>query len=378
MTKKYGWRELAFDIHLWLGLASGLIVSILCFTGFLLAIHPPLKELANNEVIWKNSADTNLTLPELTAKLPEGTSYTALEIPVGTDRNWKLYQDRDVTYLDPSSGEIVGAEEAFLEGLYRTSFRLHRWMLLDQSVGRPITGLATLGFLLILVSGLVLWCQKCWRKWRRGLLLKRGVSWKRTNYDLHLVLGIYTLIPLFVMAFTGLFWSNRPLFTTVVYGVMEGTSAPERPGRGEKNRRRRGQQREVSRNLDLPYQTILETLNSEFPEPGNLRIEFPVRGSERVRISHTRPAGFWSIPARNTLTFDTGTGQLVEKDLFADKGRADKFLSQVKAIHVGEVWGNFSLLIYILASFLGATLPLTGTIMWWNRVGRRWFKRKSV
>ena len=373
MKKKYGWREFLFDVHLWLGLGSGIVIVLLCFTGFILALQPVLKASTNKEVRYRAAPEaTILPLEQMVAQVTNKTAASALEIPADPKLNWKLYEGRNAIYIDPATGETLGQEGAFLDGLYRTSFRLHRWLLLDSSIGRPITGVATLFFLVILVSGLILWFQKCWNKWRRGLLLKRKVGWKRLNYDLHLVLGFYTLIPLFIMGFSGLFWSNRPIFNRVVYAVLDQTSPPERGGR--QNRRRGGQDEQV-RNYQLPYSQILASV-SPADSKGSIRIDFPAQGDKTLSVSVTRPAGFWSVPGRDRYTVDSTSGEIVESDLFADKTRAEKFLSQIKAIHIGEVWGNFSLVLYLIASFLGTTLPITGVVMWWNRVGRRWWRTK--
>lgn len=375
MKKKYGWRELLFDVHLWLGLGSGVVIVLLCLTGFILAFQPSLKAYANRDIIYRSTPSApTLSLEQVVTQATNSGVASALEIPSDSQLNWKLYTGRSATYIDPATGERLGQPGSFLDGLYQTSFRLHRWLLLDSSVGRPITGIATLFFLFILLSGVVLWAQKCWKKWRRGLLLKTGVGWKRLNYDLHLVLGFYTLIPLFIMGFTGLFWSNRPIFNRVVYAVLDQTSPPQTGGQGRQNRRR-GEQDEQVRNYQLPYSQILASV-SPADSKGNIRIDFPAQGDKTLSVSVTKPAGFWSVPGRDRYTVDSTSGKIIESDLFADKTNAEKFLSQIKAIHIGEVWGNFSLVLYLIASFLGTTLPITGVVMWWNRVGRRWWRTK--
>lgn len=365
MSKRFSFRQAFFVAHLWLGLGSGIIITILCLTGFLLAFHPPVEQWLNRELM-KRPISGQPIAPELLVEtvFKDGSDkFTAIEVPADADGSWKFRQGRDNFYVDPYTGDNLGQGYRLFEDGYRVVFRLHRWLLLDDSIGRPITGAATVIFLLVSVSGLVLWFDKCRKNYSRGLTFRKGVGWKRLNYDAHLVLGIYTLLPLVIMGASGLFWSYREPFKTVAYRVLDGSAAPASPVRQEKPK---GPPPELV--TALPYQEIIDTVAGELPYRGAFTIRFPEKGKDVIVVTKTPVATFWQVPARDELELDMTTAKVVKRTLYADKTTAEKFLSVIKPIHVGTVWGNFSLVIYLLASLLGVTLPLTGTIMWWNRI----------
>ena len=228
MTARISLRQFFFVTHLWLGLASGIIVTILCLSGFLLALHPPIEQWLNRDLMVRQDQGDTLSPDQLVRTTLQDTKirFTAIEVPAQENGAWKFRQGRENTFVDPYTGENLGQAKPFVKEAYRTVFRLHRWLLLDDSIGRPITGAATVIFLVVSLSGLYLWLDKCRKNYVKGLTLRSGVGWKRFNYDLHLVFGIYTLIPILIMAASGLFWSYNSAFKSVSFRILDGTSAP--------------------------------------------------------------------------------------------------------------------------------------------------------
>src|SRR5690606_23515812 len=79
----------------------------------------------------------------------------------------------------------------------------------ETNVGRPIVGVATIIFLILSISGIVLWSPKKtkWKTVKQGFKIKTNANWKRINHDLHNTLGFYSCIVLIIMCITGLCWS---------------------------------------------------------------------------------------------------------------------------------------------------------------------------
>jgi len=92
---------------------------------------------------------------------------------------------------------------------------LHRW-LLGGDTGKLIVGICTLLFLFILITGIILWWPKTKNILLHRLKIKSNGGWKRLNHDLHIVLGFYCAIFLFLFAFTGLAgsfsWFNKGIY----------------------------------------------------------------------------------------------------------------------------------------------------------------------
>ena len=173
------------------------------------------------------------------------------------------------------------------------------------------------------------------------------------------------------MASTGLYWSYREPYKAVVYGVLDGSPAPPPKPSSKKDET-------TPRQTALPYAAMLARVTAEHPQPGLITIVFPKQGESTVSVSKTRSAGFWCLPIKDEWSFQSSTGDVVARKPFAGKTRAEKLLSLMLAIHTGAAWGNLTLVLWLLATCLGVTLPITGTIMWWNRMRGQWRARKIL
>jgi uncharacterized iron-regulated membrane protein len=94
---------------------------------------------------------------------------------------------------------------------------LHRWLLGSNSgFGKYITGVSTL------------WWPKTKNILVQRLKIKSTAGWKRLNHDLHIVMGFYSAIFLFVFAFTALAWSFE-WFNKGIYKVTASSMKPPEP-----------------------------------------------------------------------------------------------------------------------------------------------------
>ena len=66
----------------------------------------------------------------------------------------------------------------------------------------------------------------------------------------------------------------------------------------------------------------------------------------------------------------------VEKtDIFRNKPFNERVAGSIKAIHVGNVYGTFTKILYFFACLIATSLPVTGTLIWVNKLKQR---RKTV
>lgn len=91
----------------------------------------------------------SITLPEATA--------APYELRVKTDPTSRRGTAFEV---HPETGEIVKPGKTPVDEFMMFMFRMHRWLLLDTSVGRPIVGVSTIIFLIISITGIILWFPK--------------------------------------------------------------------------------------------------------------------------------------------------------------------------------------------------------------------------
>jgi uncharacterized iron-regulated membrane protein len=366
MKSRYSLSQLFHDLHLWLGLGTGLIAFLLCLSGTLLVLQNPVEQWVNREVLTVTPQGSPQALETLIPKIQAetGSTFSSITLPAEANGALQLQEGRKTTYVNPYTGTVLGQIHAPTRDFFMFWFRLHRWLLFDTSIGRPITGAATVMFIVICVTGLWLWLKQAQKQMRRSLLLKRNVSWKRLNFDLHVVLGFYALIPLVVMAISGLFWSYREPFVATTHLLLNGKPAPvqEKEPEGDKN---------AKPITALPYAQLLQQVHQRYPYTGIVQIRFPVKPEQPVSLTKTNQSHFWSIPSRDQLSLNAKTGQVVKEKPFASLSRAEKVLGLIKAIHIGTIFSGVSLWIYGLAAAIGTSLPITGTLYWWNRTRKK-------
>ncbi|WEK35650.1 MAG: PepSY-associated TM helix domain-containing protein [Candidatus Pseudobacter hemicellulosilyticus] len=267
--KRSAWqqiRKLFNDIHLWLGLASGLIVIAVCFSGTVYVYSTELTELATPHLFKVDAPAGAMRIPAdsmlRTVAETSGGAITSVQVPADPERtyqyNVKLKDDNSrfgTTYfVHPYTGAILGTskEKNGAKEFMSTMFSLHRWLLLDKvekeiitgtanrKLGSMITGWATILFTLGCITGLVIWFPQKVKFWRQGLKIK-WAGWKRINHDLHNTLAFYSLIFLLLMGLTGPQWSFEWYRTGLqkTLGVYKEPKPDE--GRGGEGGGRRGE-----------------------------------------------------------------------------------------------------------------------------------------
>ena len=114
-------------------------------------------------------------------------------------------KDRAIS-VNPYTGEIIGVRNTKKDFL-KTVLRLHRTLLLGD-VGKQIVKWNSLIFLILCISGLVLWWPKQKRFFKRAATINfKTKNRKAFNWDLHSVLGFYGLFVLVLISLTGMFFA---------------------------------------------------------------------------------------------------------------------------------------------------------------------------
>lgn len=367
-------------IHLWLAVPFGLIITIICFTGALLVFEEQVTQLANRHLYYVESPGSQPlpvgTLVEKVESLPtKGASITGVTIYPQPDRSYQVNLSAPkgaAVYIDPYTGEVLGQSQR--TPFFRTVFLLHRWLLDSQPAdggifwGKRITGISTLVFVVILLSGVVIW----WPRSRKGLkngiqiALRKGKA--RFWHDLHAAGGIYVLLLVLVMALTGLTWSfdwYKNAFYTL-FGVE--TTAPAKSS-APKGQAAPGPQPGTTTEATAPvtpfvcWQQVYDQVAAENPD--RLKIEIT---DGTASVSNNR---YGNIRGTDRYTFDPQSGQITGASLYKDTGNSGKIRGWIYSVHTGAWGGNLTRIIWFLAALLGATLPLTGYYLWIKRLYRK-------
>ena len=212
-------KKIFRQIHLWLSVPFGLIISLICFSGAMLVFENEVMELVRHELYYVKKVETvslpvDRLLEEVELMLPDSVSVTGINVFSDPERAWQVNLSkprRAFMYVDQYTGEIKGKYER--PAFFVTMFRLHRWLLdsmkADGGVfwGKMIVGVSTLLFVVVLISGIVIWWPRTRKALKNSLRISVGRGFRRFWYDLHVAGGMYALFFLLAMALTGLTWS---------------------------------------------------------------------------------------------------------------------------------------------------------------------------
>ncbi len=393
-TDKTGWqkiRKFFNDVHLWLGLSSGLIVVLVCFSGTVYVFNTELTEMAASHLYTAKPSNSAVRIPpdSLMEKVKEssGGKIISVVIPERSDRNYQFNVRKKgdesrggIGYMvNPYTGEIVGntKEENGMKEFMSTMFSLHRWLLLDKiedplvdgftnrELGSKITGWATIIFTLGCITGLVIWIPQKTRNWRQGLKIRFRANWKRVNHDLHNTLAFYALFFLLIMGLTGPQWS----FEWYREGLQKSLGT-YKPKDAPKEKPLRSKIPADSEFTSLSIQDYLRSANQVLSYTGDVTVVLPSDSAATVAVNKNR-TGFFAPAAPDRLNLDQYSGEVVKTEIFRDKPFNERIAGSIKALHIGNVYGMFTKIIYFFACLIATSLPVTGTLFWLNKLKKK-------
>ncbi|TKT90320.1 PepSY-associated TM helix domain-containing protein [Dyadobacter frigoris] len=367
-------------LHLWLGLISGIIVFIVCITGCIWVFNEEIEGLLEPETKIERK-DKAVIMPSQLMKIAKA-SYPDIKVSYanyqqGRAINLGLGERRgpNITLkVNPYTGEII-TKEVHKKGetnFFRWVLNGHRFLWLPFEIGRPIVNYGTLVFVILLITGLVWWYPKKWTKSTtdKSFKIKWGASFKRVNLDLHNVLGFYSLLFLLAIAMTGMVYGIKWYSQSLYWATSGGKSLP-------------GREREIlsdslmAGKLYTPQQAIDKAwlkVISENPEAEGFYYNFPDTSKAKSSIYVTIYPNSGQFYNNRSYSFDQHTLKELPKDeVYGATYDGAPFGTKLRKmnydIHVGSILGFPGKVLAFLSSLIGASLPVTGFLVWWGRKG---------
>lgn len=368
--KTFRIRKFINDIHLWLGLSSGIILFLVCLSGTILVFEEEIKSFFSEEIIVE-ATSKKATIESLTQTLKTSNNgfVTGLTIPSTNNGAYEFFVKKDLkerrgsqVLVNPYTSSIHKVEKTSADAFLLTMFKLHRWLLFDAAIGRPIVGIATIIFLVLAVSGIVLWFPKKlkWKNVKQGFKIKTSANWKRINHDLHNTLGFYACFFILIMGITGLCWSFDGYKKGL--GNLIGAEIFNRKPPGFKTEK-------TLKKKSISIDEAIAIANKTFNYNGELSVSFPNKKNNYYMFRKTNDT-HWSPVTTDNLYMDP-SGAILVVERFEDKPLNTKIASLIRPIHTGEIFGTLSKIIYFLACLIATSLPITGTIIWLNKLKKK-------
>ncbi|EMS32760.1 putative iron-regulated membrane protein [Mariniradius saccharolyticus AK6] len=381
-------RKVFQKIHLYAGLTAGLVVIAVCLSGTIYVYNTEIREWSDKDRYVVKPGSERVPLDHLKTQLESSLEgeVTSVQIYGSEDRSviFSLKRTEEELpinyYVDPYTGDILASnkDKTTAETWMGYMFSLHRWLLLDQvkepilssmsnmELGRLINGIATMLFLIGVLTGIVIWFPQKINGWRQGLKIKWSGNWKRINHDLHNTLAFYSLVFLFIMSVTGPFWSFQ--------WYKEGWQKTWDTFQAPKSEPKAEIEAPKLPTADFSLDEVFSKTQAQLSYPGNVRISIPPYADEPISVSKSR-TGFWARAGADQLSFEQSRLELVEAKLFADLSFRQQIGRSVKSLHTGEIFGQATKFVWFLACLVATSLPITGTLIWWNRRTKKKQKR---
>ncbi|SHM39009.1 PepSY-associated TM helix domain-containing protein [Flavobacterium saccharophilum] len=345
-------KNIARQVHLWLGLATGIIVFIISITGCIYVFEEELRGLSKKEELLvpiqeKNFAGVEKIVLNFQKAEPD-QKITSIKVDQKvSNAAVELSTKKKTYYFNPYDGTLISTGT---QDWLTTVRKLHTSLLLGDT-GSFIQKWSVVIFTLMLLTGIILWFPGRIKAIKQALTIKWKGTFKRVNYDLHNVLGFYASFFLLVIALTGLFFAFKGVKNAAAFltgsEVTEGIKVESKAIIKEEP-------------LAVLYNRIYTTAIQQYPGANTVTLSIRKDGGLRLRMLYPYE---WSRK-QNTFFFDASTGQLLRYKLYKDFNTVDIIEASNYDLHTGRFFGLFGKIIAFLASLIAASLPVTGFIIW--------------
>lgn len=358
-TSRRIWRK----AHTWLALSLGWLLALNALMGALLTVAKPLDQWINRPLFEQ---------PATAAGLPPATLqmlHSQLQSEFGPTGNFTFRPPREpgesvrvlvsgawdgMVFFDAAGRELGRRGET--EGFFNLLFELHSTLLLGETGRVMLAGLA-LCYLVLLVSGLVLWWPL---RWPPSFKVRLGRGWFPALFDLHRTAGALLGLAIAVCVVTGAYMAWHPLRQVVSnLAGQPPLKPPVVPKGGETTPR-------------VPLDELVATSQAQFPGAmvGYIQVPASVNKPVRVRFKladDTHPNGLSSVWLHPL------TGQVLGVTRWNQLDPGSRYITMIYPLHTGEL-GGWPLILVV--GILGLTLAgLAASGIWlWGR--RQWATRK--
>lgn len=378
-------KKILFQIHWFLGITAGLILSIMGVTGAIYSYDQQILKWVNSDSYVVQAENTpkltpaqlyqhfNTTQPEIKinsitiAKDPTASSTVNIE-KEGERRGYNMM-------VNPYNAQVLPDVKG--RKLLLLIQQIHRNLTAGE-VGKQITGACALMLIYFVLSGLYLrWPKK--HSARQWLAVKPKLKGRNFIWDLHAVVGTWVIVFYLLFACTGLYWSYD-WWRSGMFKVM-GVEQPKPQGHGAPPQNRGMQQNKRSdRNTDkksepqLDNTQVITALNQTWSgfnsqvgrDYSTLTLNLPKKDDGQIELSFI-DATPQHERARNQAVYNYKNGTIEKMELYEDKKLNQKIMSSMLPVHRGSFFGPIYQFVAMLASLAMPLFFVTGLMLYLKR-----------
>jgi len=378
-------RNIFVKIHLYLSLFLGIILGIVGITGSIIVFDEALDKMFNSDILSVSSSGEYKSASEIlnVAKNIYPDKIAAIIHPPKEDGDvfivwFKVPKDSIEkqkccsaydwyqVMVDPISGKVLGKRNHSEYGFDRrhvikTMHGLHSYLLMG-STGRNIIGIAGILWLIITMTGIYLWWPKN-RKFKMALTLKKDANPIRFNFDLHRISGIYSVVIVFVVTFTGVYIVYPQYFKPIinVFSPIEESSENVTS-------------KIVPNGNAISIEEALLSANKIFPNADLMAIGLPINKKDAYKIYKRQEGEVRKSKGKSVVWVDQYSADIIKIKSPNSMSAGETFINWQFPLHTGEAFGMIGRLLVFFSGIATILLVITGTIIWYRKKRVKYLK----
>ncbi|MCU4674365.1 PepSY domain-containing protein [Catenovulum sp. 2E275] len=345
--------------HLLIALLAGILFIGLSITGALLIYAKDLQHYFQPDY-WQVTENHQpaLSLDVLTQQVQTklNTQVYAVSFEPKPNLAWQ-FQLADKTYVSVNqfTGDILHRYQ-YYQTFYGYLLGYHRWLLYQNEQGeyvlRDWISIASLCLIIELLIGFYLWVRP--KKRLKRLKINRKAKPKIFYNQLHTVVGVYILLPLILVAFSGMAFNWKNVTASIVEAVTFQSieDRPDAPLVASNNL--------ANLQLTLAHKNALSAL----PEAELFRIYLPKEQTQPIGFRMKMPG---ETHAYSWVWSDPLSGNVLQ---VYDASKAN-FATQVwnfrYKFHIGDFAGSLIQALWFVLALTPAFFVITGFYLFWAR-----------
>lgn len=342
-------------LHRWVGLVFGGLLLLAAVTGSLLLLARPLDEALHRD-LFRVSGTVPSPLAPIVANLrrefgPEAAFSLRLPQQPGETLQASVRGNWNGTvYLNPFTNQALG-KRASDSGFVNVLFELHSTLFAAET-GRAILALAAFAYLVMWLTGLILWWPV---RWGDAFVVRARSRLKVVVFDTHRVAGVTLGLLVLLSVSTGAYLAWRPLAGWVNYFAGQSLAQVPAP-------------RKMSSDatLSLTADDVIQRARLEWPDGVVSQVLIPPSDQAVVRVRVRLPGDHHPI-GMSTVWLDSQSGKMLVARRWSELDAGTRAFSVVYPLHIGGLAGVATILTTFAAGIALIAHGVSGLWLWWQR-----------
>eukprot|EP01022_Parablepharisma_sp_SALTPOND_P035045 TRINITY_DN939_c0_g3_i1.p2 TRINITY_DN939_c0_g3~~TRINITY_DN939_c0_g3_i1.p2 ORF type:complete len:854 (-),score=415.37 TRINITY_DN939_c0_g3_i1:3949-6510(-) len=363
-------KKIWFQLHWFIGITAGTVLMTIGATGAMLAFREEIMDALSPGVIHVQVRQQQTLTPQqileqlrtaepgrrvttMSLSTEPGASVRVVFAPPPGERRGQA------RYADPYTGALLAPVTG--QEFFEIIERFHRWLLLPTEIGKIVLGTLVLCLLTLALSGLYLRWPRRPLSLRAWLRLDFQLQGRSFLWNLHSVVGTWSLVMYVIFATTGAYWALDWFKEGV--NTLAGESRKGAPmQRGGKGNGKKDEGAPVPLELTQAWQAFL----SKAPDYQSAQLRLPEQGTQPVQIfflGHDAP----HERARSRMVVLPQSGEIKQLERYEDKSTGARFIAAIYPLHMGTYFGLPGRIIMAIASLMMPLFGITGWMLYLDR-----------